>query len=369
MSAIVALLALFCMAGCERPVSTVDGGVDAATPSPNATHAPASAAPGGTGAAKSPEPQPAAAIAHGGVGSPPERADGCRRAVDAALAKLAEKNDPLAAVVAGVKVLEDDPRFNAGTGSRVRIDGETVQMDAAVMDSGGRFGAVAVIEKVRHPVVVARAVMGTPHLLLAGDGATRFARSLGMPLYDPTTPEMRAATKEIQKRLQSAQPGLSIDWATFDWRARWNFAKTLKEAGLTEKVGSDTVGVAVRTANGRYAVALSTGGTAITLRGRVGDVPILGAGLFAGSHGAVAATGKGERIVEAGLSRWVHEQMAAGKDVEQAAERGVARIRGNGSIGLIVIGADRMVAVADRKMAWAGREQGSKSWLGPQPSK
>ena len=288
--------------------------------------------------------------------------------MDAALAKLAEKGDPLAAVVAGVKVLEDDPRFNAGTGSRVRIDGETVQMDAAVMDSGGRFGAVAVIERVRHPVVVARAVMTTPHLLLAGDGATRFARSLGLPEYDPATPEMKAATKEIQKRLQSANPKLPIDWASFDWRARWNFAKTLKEAGLSEKdVGSDTVGVAVRTADGRFAVALSTGGTSITLRGRVGDVPILGAGLFAGRHGAVAATGKGERIVEAGLSRWVHERVAAGADVQQAAERGVARLRGKGSIGLIVIGADSMFAAADRKMAWAGRKQGSKSWLGPRP--
>src|SRR5262245_9731164 len=84
----------------------------------------------------------AAAIAHGGVGSPPEMRDGPRRAVDAALAALERGADPLDAALAGAVVLEDDPHYNAGTGSRVRIDGETVQMDAALMNSEGRFGAV-----------------------------------------------------------------------------------------------------------------------------------------------------------------------------------------------------------------------------------
>ena len=78
----------------------------------------------------------AAAIAHGGVGTPAEHSDGCRAAVDRALAVLAANGDPLDAAVAGVVVLEDDPRFNAGTGSIVRLDG-TVQMDASVMDSAG----------------------------------------------------------------------------------------------------------------------------------------------------------------------------------------------------------------------------------------
>src|SRR4051812_178248 len=79
-----------------------------------------------------------AAIAHGGVGAPREMSDGCRRAVDAALAVLASGGDPLDAAVAGVLILEDDPRYNAGTGSRVRLDGATVQMDASVMASDGR---------------------------------------------------------------------------------------------------------------------------------------------------------------------------------------------------------------------------------------
>src|SRR5438094_555424 len=107
-----------------------------------------------------------AAVAHGGVGTPAADSDGCRAAVDAALAALAAGADPVDAAVAGTVVLEDDPRFNAGTGSVVRLDG-SVQMDASVMDSGGRFGAVAAVERVKNPVVVARAVLETPHLLLA----------------------------------------------------------------------------------------------------------------------------------------------------------------------------------------------------------
>ncbi|MBW2453902.1 MAG: isoaspartyl peptidase/L-asparaginase [Deltaproteobacteria bacterium] len=316
-----------------------------------------------------PTPWTAAAIAHGGVGSPPARSDGCRKAVDAALATLESGGDPLVAAVAGVVVMEDDARFNAGTGSRVRLDGDTVQMDAAVMTSAGRFGAVAVIEKVKNPVKVASALLDTPHLLLAGDGATAFARTLGMASYDPATEEMRAATKAIQQRLLKADPTLPKRWLSFDWRSRWNFERTLAQAGLDETdVGTDTVGVAVRSADGRFAVALSTGGTSITLRGRVGDVPVYGAGLYAGPRGATAATGTGERIIEQSLSRRVHEWLAAGATPEQAGQRAVKAIGGSGAIGVIVIGPRQLAAVADRSMAWAARQAGAKEYRGPDPA-
>jgi isoaspartyl peptidase/L-asparaginase-like protein (Ntn-hydrolase superfamily) len=334
---------------------------ESAPPAPPAP-APSSPAP----APPAPAPRVAAAIAHGGVGSAPEKSDGCRRAVDAALAALARGADPVDAAVAGVVVLEDDPRFNAGTGSRVRLDGETVQMDAAVMSSSGRFAAVAAIEHLRNPVLVARAVMDTPHLLLAGDGATRFARSLGMPAYDPATDDMRRATEAIKDKLRRLDPSLPADWTRFDWRSRWNFERTLEQAGLApSEVGHDTVGVAVRTADGRFAVALSTGGTAITLRGRVGDVPILGAGLYAGPHGAAAATGSGERIVEAGLARQVHGWLADGVSAEEAARRAVAAIPEAADLGIIVISPDAVGVAADRPMAWAAREAGGTRWLGP----
>ena len=132
-------------------------------------------------------------------------------------------------------------------------------------------------------------------------------------------------------------------------------------------MGSDTVGVAVRAADGRFAVALSTGGTSVTLRGRVGDVPILGAGLYAGPHGAVAATGTGERIVEQATARSVHALLGRGVGPFQAARQAVSRIRGRGAIGLIVITPLEMTGAADRPMAWAAREAGSDRWLGPPP--
>jgi len=114
--------------------------------------------------------------------------------------------------------------------------------------------------------------------------------------------------------------------------------------------------------------ALSTGGTSITLRGRVGDVPILGAGLFAGPFGASAATGVGERIVAAGLGREVHDWLASGVSAQDAAKRGVDVVRAlGGDIGLIVITRDAMAAAADAPMPWAARTLGSEAWMGPSP--
>jgi beta-aspartyl-peptidase (threonine type) len=302
-------------------------------------------------------PFTAGAVAHGGVGTDAAHSDGCRAAVDAALAVLARTNDPVEAAMAGVVVLEDDPRFNAGTGSIVRLDG-SVQMDASVMDSAGRFGAVASIERVRNPVRVARAVLETPHLVLAGDGATQFARTLGMPDHDPATAERREDTERLKQRLRAGAPDLPEFWRTGPWRQRWNYPTPL------DGESSDTVGCAVRAPDGRFGVALSTGGTAIMLRGRVGDVPIFGAGLYAGAHGAAAATGTGERIVEKLLAVTVHGWLAQGMGAQQAAERAVSLIPAPASTGIIVITPTELGAAADRPMAWAGREQAGP-WFGP----
>src|SRR5690606_20493951 len=101
--------------------------------------------------------------------------------------------------------------------------------------------------------------------------------------------------------------------------------------------------------------------------GRIGDVPILGAGLYAGPRGAVAATGTGERIVEATLSRRVYDWIAAGELPVVAAQRGVDELARQDGIGLIVIGEREMTAKSDRAMAWAARELGSATWHGPEP--
>jgi beta-aspartyl-peptidase (threonine type) len=383
-AAAAALVAL--ALGCDRapppaPALTSSSSAAASTPASASTPAfaaaPGGEAPGGE-APLPPTPWKAAAIAHAGAGSPPAWSDGCRAAVDAALKVVEDGGDPVDAAVAGVVVMEDDPRFNAGTGARVRLDGRSIQMDASVMRSDGRFGAVAGIERTKNPVKVARAVMDSPHLLLQGDGATRFARTLGLPDYDPTTPDSVARSRAAALTLLG--PDAPPEWKRFDWRARWNFegpippylradagAPGARTAGPRERAdaGRDTVGVAVRAADGRFGVALSTGGLALAMRGRVGDVPILGAGLYAGPHGAAAATGTGERIVEAGLARQVHTWLQGGASAEQAAQRAVDLVRARGDIGIIVISPRELAAAADRPMAWAARESGSGAWRGP----
>jgi beta-aspartyl-peptidase (threonine type) len=364
---------LLALGACKRPAQN---SAPPPEPLPTCVDPPPAAIP--------PTPWKAAAIAHAGVGSPSEESDGCRAAVDAALKAIERGADPVDAAVEGVEVLEDDPRFNAGTGSAVRLDGETIQMDASVMRSDGRFGAVAGIEDVKNPVAVARRVMDTPNLLLQGDGATRFARSLGMQPYDPSTKDRVDQANRIRQKLVAHDPSIDDAWDDFDWRARWNYPRPLSDlmagssvdaaapgdaagaakdaAALPLDAGHDTVGVAVRTSDGRYAVALSTGGYALALSGRVGDVPVLGAGLFAGAYGASAATGTGERIIEAGLAREVQGWLKTGLSPADAAQRAVEQLRSKGDIGIIVLGPTSMAARASKQMAWAARESGSTVW-------
>ncbi|TPW16836.1 MAG: beta-aspartyl-peptidase (threonine type) [bacterium] len=120
-------------------------------------------------------------IVHGGAGAPAELADGPEKAAEAGLAHLLAHGLPLEAAVEAARVMEDDPRFNAGTGSNLRLDGARIQMDASVMSDDGRFGAVMALERTQNPILVARAVMETPHLMLAGEGALNLARKLGLP--------------------------------------------------------------------------------------------------------------------------------------------------------------------------------------------
>lgn len=126
-----------------------------------------------------------AILTHGGAASPNANSDGCVKANEVARAVLESGGDALAAALAATVVLEDDPRFNAGTGSNLRLDGRVIEMDASIMTSDGRFGSVAAIQRVKNPILVAAKVRDTPHLTLVGEGATAFARRLGFPDFDP----------------------------------------------------------------------------------------------------------------------------------------------------------------------------------------
>ena len=212
-------------------------------------------------------------ILHGGVGSSIDLSP----LLDKYASYSINYNDPLDAVVAAVKYMEDDLNFNAGTGSVMRLDG-SIQMDASVMVEGN-FGSVINIEFVKNPVQVAREVMEkSPHVMLCGDGATEFAFKMGHPRYDPSTDRAR-------KRLEESRVVAKND-PRFFYRG-------------VESV--DTVG-AVANFDGKIAAALSTGGSSPMMRGRVGDTPIPGSGILVRNGFGAAATGIGEEIIRRQLT-------------------------------------------------------------------
>ncbi len=319
MSTLVALTAVLLASG-SAPAASVE---PPAAPAPTAARA------------------PPAVVVHGGAGSARVRMDATGPAAQRGLEVLRGGGSALDAAIAAVVRLEDDCRFNAGTGANIRMDGKTVQMDAAVMDGAtGGFGAVAAIERVKNPVLVARKVMETPHLLVVGDGATRFARAMGFRDHDPICPESRARYARVRRILSGKEQGTVPAWRRYDWRKAWNFPGPIP-AELKEALGTpDTVGAVARDAQGRFAAAISTGGTTITFYGRVGDVPIYAAGIYAGPHGAVACTGNGEDIVKRLVARTVYDDLARGTPAQEAVERALAAFPPDVDLGLVALSAD-----------------------------
>ncbi len=280
----------------------------------------------------------ATVVAHGGAGGPREHTDACERACDAGLATLAAGKDALEAAIEATVVLEDDPRLNAGVGSNLRLDGKTIEMDGAVMDHRQRFGAVAAIQRVKNPVRVARRVMDTPHLLLCGEGATAFARACGVPDFYPISERARKRYAQVREFFaQGGDSDMFVAWFGKDPAPYWNFPVTISESLRAVEGPSDTVGAVVRDAAGGFGAALSTGGTTVMLLGRVGDTPIIGAGLYAGPLGAVAATGDGEEIMRRVLAKQVYDAIAAGASAQEAVEHGVASVDARFTIGIIAV--------------------------------
>jgi L-asparaginase / beta-aspartyl-peptidase len=290
-----------------------------------------------------------AVVSHGGAGGPREHGDACELACDAALGALGEGQSAMEGAIRATMVLEDDPRLNAGTGSNLRLDGRTIEMDAAVMDHRLRFGAVASIQRVRNPVRVAEFVLATPHLLLCGAGATAFARLNGVPDYDPISDRARERYAQVKAFFETgAERHRFPAWNAADLERFWSLPGRVQEV-LKEMAGPpDTVGAVVRDAEGHCAAALSTGGTSIMLPGRVGDTPIIGCGLYAGPHGAVAATGEGEEIMRRVLAKQVYDWIAGGMGAQEAVEKGVALVPGEFTVGLIAVSL-RDEGVADNR--------------------
>jgi isoaspartyl peptidase/L-asparaginase-like protein (Ntn-hydrolase superfamily) len=233
-------------------------------------------------------------------------------AVREAVTLLDQGKPALDAAIAGAQAVEDDPAVHSvGFGGLPNAAG-TVQLDACVMD--GRTlacGGVAGLEGIRHPAALARLVMEkTPHLLLVGESARWFALQQGFKLETLTTPESIAEWEKRRKRsnrpgapaLHPVDPALALS-------------------------GHDTVTVLARDKTGSFAGACSTSGLANKLPGRVGDSPIIGAGLYVDNAvGGAGGTGNGEEIIRAGGSTIVIEAMRSGKSAQEACELGIQRV-------------------------------------------
>ncbi|WP_338762323.1 isoaspartyl peptidase/L-asparaginase [Massilia sp. METH4] len=288
----------------------------------------------------------ATVVTHGGAGGSRDQDDGCQFAARTGLDRVAGGGSALDGAVAACVALEDDGRYNAGSGSVLCLDGRTVEMDAAVMDSQGTLGAVACIQRVKNPVLVAQAVSRTPHWLLAGEGAERFARTAGFPLYHEISERQRAKHLKLMATLggkEPATPGVA-NRAFADY---WNYDTP------REFTPCDTVGAVARDAAGNFAVACSTGGSAPSLLGRVGDTPIIGSGFYAGAEGAVAVTGIGEHIVRHLLAYTVYGWIAGGMPVEEAVRRGVALLPKEIDVGVIAVNRTEAAMDSNREMPCA----------------
>ncbi|MBW6529574.1 N(4)-(beta-N-acetylglucosaminyl)-L-asparaginase [Sphingomonas citri] len=251
---------------------------------------------------------------------------------DAAFARLRAGGTLLDAVEAGARVPEADPEnHSVGYGGYPDRDGH-VTLDAVIMDDAGAVGAVAALEETVHAISVARRVMEkTPHTFLVGEGATRFAREQGFEKVDLLTPPAEQAWREWLKTAKY-QPVANSETGTYGTAAPHR-----TPGGALDH---DTIGLLARTADGRMAGACTTSGMAFKIRGRVGDSPQVGAGLYVERGvGGATSTGVGEEVTRVAGSARVVASMRAGRSAQVACEevvRHIAALRGDAIKGMQV---------------------------------
>jgi len=252
-----------------------------------------------------------ALIVHGGAGSWRPGSDddairGITKAVAAGRRILEAGGSALDAAVAASLVLEDNPIFNAGTGAVLNFDG-FVEFDACVMVSdAAQIGAVSGLQRVKNPIIVARQVMEeTDHVMLTGDGATRFARVMGHADYDPITPARLADWVDKKAKLEVAVGN--------DGRGAMKIRKFL--ISHPEYAGG-TIGAVALDANGVLCACTSTGGVTMKLVGRVGDTPLPGCGTYASKFAAASATGTGEYVIRSMATRQISDNVEKGMTLD-----------------------------------------------------
>ncbi|AHF80414.1 isoaspartyl peptidase/L-asparaginase family protein [Thermococcus paralvinellae] len=282
-----------------------------------------------------------AIIVHGGAGTIkkeekiPKVIKGVKEAVLAGWKEL-KNGSALDAVEEAIKALEDNPVFNAGTGSVLTLDGK-VEMDAAIMMGKTlEAGAVASIWGVKNPISVARKVMEkTDHVLLVGEGALKFARIMGFEEYDPTTEERMRQWKELREKL--LKEGTIPYWK--------RISELIKEY---PEVLRSTVG-AVAFDGEEIVAGTSTGGVFLKIFGRVGDTPIIGAGTYANEFAGASCTGLGEVAIKLSLAKTAVDFVRLGLSAQKASEAAIelaTKHFGRDTMGIIMIDREGNVGFA-----------------------
>jgi len=300
-----------------------------------------------------------AIIVHGGAGTIknedriPRVLEGVREAVLAGWKEL-KRGSALDAVEEAIKVLEDNPIFNAGTGSVLTLDGK-VEMDAAIMRSNLEAGAVASIWGVKNPISVARRVMEkTDHVLLAGEGALKFARLMGFEEYNPITEERIEQWKKLRQKLLE-------DGGIPHWK---KISELIKEY---PEVLRSTVG-AVAFDGEEIVAGTSTGGVFLKMFGRVGDTPIIGAGTYANEFAGASCTGLGEVAIKLSLAKTATDFVRFGLNAQKASEAAIelaTKYFGKDNMGIIMVDREGNVGFAKntKHMSVAYMKDGMESPL------
>jgi beta-aspartyl-peptidase (threonine type) len=302
---------------------------------------------------------PITIIVHGGAGTlTPDRVEitqaGCKEAALQGWRILQEGGSALDAVEVAVRALEDNPQFNAGTGSCLTSEGN-IEMDAGLMEGHTlRVGSVAAVELIKNPVSLARKVMESPHVLLVGKGAQRFALEQGFSLCkyeDLLTERQYRRWRELREKhagqgeMHGEEGEDNQEEESRYYRrevsflpARESHSHHIHANGEAEE-RHGTVGAVAIDSAGNLASATSTGGIFDQYPGRVGDSPLVGCGFYADEHAAISCTGSGEDFMRLLIAKRAADFVAHGANARAAAEAAIAYLgaKATGTGGLIIV--------------------------------
>ncbi|MDX2099568.1 MAG: isoaspartyl peptidase/L-asparaginase [Leptolyngbyaceae cyanobacterium bins.59] len=275
-------------------------------------------------------------IIHGGAGSSLKGKGGVEavrqtlfKVVEAVYAQLLEGTSAREAVIYGCQLLEDEPRFNAGTGSVLQSDGQ-IRMSASLMDgSAQRFSVVINVSRIQNPIALARALQESPDRVLSDTGAAELVRELQLPVYNPLT-ETRLLEwmEERQENFTKRMAGVVAE-------------KEMAEEAIrhleASQPGVGTIGVVVLDQEGNLAAGTSTGGKGFERIGRVSD-SAMPAGNYANGNAAISCTGIGEDIIDECLAARIVVRVTDGMTLETAFEKSFKEAQSHhrdlGAIGL-----------------------------------